>query len=223
MAYGDYKDGMNLTEKLIQTAVLKIRDNTKISFQDKEINFEAPFKRMTMRESLCKIGGLTQEQIDEKNIDKLIQKYKIELEKNASYGSKLFAIFEELVESKIIQPTFIIGYPIEVSPLAKRDEKDKSVAARFELFAVGMEIANGYTELNDPFDQAYRFKKQVEAREAGDEEAHSYDADYVKALEYGLAPTVGVGIGIDRLAMLFTNTQSIKDVILFPTLKNIEE
>ena len=116
-----------------------------------------------------------------------------------------------------------MGYPIEISPLAKRDPKDSSVAARFELFVVGMEIANGFTELNDPFDQAERFKAQVCAKEKGDDEAHHYDADYIKALEYGLPPTVGVGLGIDRLVMLLTNTTSIKDVILFPTLKKVKE
>ena len=155
----------------------------------------------------------------ENTIDSLISKHEVELYKGASYGEKLFALFEKLVEAKIVQPTFIIGYPIEVSPLAKRDPSNPNIAARFELFAVGMELANGFTELNDPFDQAERFKKQVEAREKGDTEAHHFDTDYIRALEYGLAPAVGVGIGIDRLTMLITNTTTIKDVILFPTMK----
>jgi len=122
-----------------------------------------------------------------------------------------------------VQPTFIIGFPIEVSPLAKRDPENPGFAARAELFVAGMELANLYNELNDPFDQSERFKKQVEARAAGDLEAHYFDADYLKALEYGLPPTVGIGVGIDRLAMLLTGTTSIKDVILFPTLKKIHE
>jgi lysyl-tRNA synthetase class 2 len=135
------------------------------------------------------------------------------------YGMKLFGLFEALVEGKIVQPTFITGYPLEVSPLAKQDPTNPSLTSRAELFIVGMEFANLFTELNDPIDQANRFKQQAAARTAGDDEAHYFDADFVKALEYGLPPTVGVGIGIDRLIMLVTNTSTIKDVILFPTLK----
>jgi len=219
MAYGDYRDGMKLTEELLQDAVLKNFDSLELPFQEHTINFSAPFKRLTVEESLCEIGGLTKDQISEKNIDALLKTHGIELHTNAGHGVKLFALFEACVEAKIIQPTFIIGYPIEVSPLAKRDENNPNVAARFELFMCGMEFANGFSELNDPFDQAERFKSQVSARESGDAEAHHYDADYIKALEYGLPPAVGVGIGIDRLVMLLTNTSAIKDVILFPTLK----
>ncbi len=149
-----------------------------------------------------------------------MEQYKIKLgNKNPSCGEKLFALFEELVEDKIIQPTFIIDYPIEISPLAKRDAKNPEIAARFELFIARFELANGFNELNDPLDQAERFKGQVAMRESGDAEAHNYDADYVLALEHGLPPTVGVGIGVDRLTMVLTNTPSIKEVILFPTLK----
>jgi len=219
MAYGDYKDGMELTEKLLQLVINKVFNSSYVEFAGQKLDFNSPFKRMTVEESLCEIGEFKESEISEENIDKIIQKHNIEITKNAGYGSKLFTLFEEFVEGKIVQPTFIIGYPIEVSPLAKRDEKNKDVAARFELFVMGMEFANGFTELNDPFDQAERFKKQVESRDAGDQEAHHYDADYVKALEYALPPTVGVGIGIDRFVMLLTNTTSIKDVILFPTLK----
>ena len=126
------------------------------------------------------------------------------------------------MESRLIQPTFIIDYPIEISPLSKRHPENPQIAARFELFIAGMELANGFNELNDPFDQADRFKEQVQARAAGDVEAHYYDADYVLALEHALPPTVGAGMGIDRLTMLLSNTTSIKDVILFPTLKRKE-
>lgn len=223
MAHGDYKDGMSLTEDLIENAVRKIYDSSYVKYQDYNLDFNKPFKRSTVQESLVEIGGLTLEDISEKNIDNLITKNKIELHKNAGYGAKLFALFEHFVESKIVQPTFIIGYPVEVSPLAKRDEQNPEITARFELFVAGMELANGFTELNDPFDQAERFKSQVKAREAGDQEAHYYDADYIHALEYGLPPTVGVGVGIDRLTMLLTDTSSIKDVILFPTLKKVIE
>ena len=223
MAHGDYKIGMQLTEQLIQHVVLENFLTPQLTFQDKIIDFAAPFKQLTLEQSLLEIGGLTNDQIDEKNIDATIKQYKMKTSPGAGYGLKLFMLFEELVEGKIIQPTFIVGYPLEVSPLAKRDENNQNIAARAELFACGMEVANLFTELNDPIDQANRFKQQVNARAAGDDEAHYYDADYVHALEYGLPPTVGCGIGIDRLVMLLTNTTSIKDVILFPTLKPVKE
>lgn len=223
MAHGDYKDGMRLTEQLIQDVVLKNFPSLRITFQNHELDFTAPFKKMTVEESLVEIGGLTKEQISTENIDAILEANEISLHGAADHGVKLFALFEYFVESKIVQPTFIIGYPISVSPLAKRDENNHDLAARFELFICGMEFANGFTELNDPFDQAERFKGQVKAREHGDSEAHHYDSDFIKALEYGLPPTVGVGIGIDRLVMVLTNTSTIKDVILFPTMKMIKE
>jgi lysyl-tRNA synthetase class 2 len=223
MAHGDYRKGIELTEQLLQAAVLKTHGKLQIEFQGKTIDFSAPFKRLTVEESLIEIGKLTAEQISPANIDKLIKEHNIEIHKTAGHGAKLFALFEALVEANIVQPTFIVGYPVEVSPLAKRDEQNPTLAARFELFICGMEYANGFTELNDPLDQAERFKAQVMARESGDQEAHHYDADFVKALEFGLPPTVGVGIGVDRLAMMLTNTSSIKDIILFPTLKNVKE
>jgi lysyl-tRNA synthetase class 2 len=222
MANGDYKDGMELTEKLINIAVEHTFNSSYVKFADQELDFNVPFRKMTVEESLVEIGKLTPDQITEENIDKTLNNHGVEVGKLAGHGAKLFALFEKLVESKIVQPTFITGYPVEVSPLAKRDPEDKEVTSRFELFCMGMEIANGFTELNDPFDQAERFRKQVESHEQGDEEAHKFDADYIKALEYGLPPTVGVGLGIDRLVMLLTNTTSIKDVILFPTLKKLD-
>lgn len=223
MAYGNYKTGMEVTEKLIQHVISKISPTPKLTVGDKTIDFTAPFKRLTLEESLIEIGGLTSNQIKEENIDQTTKQHDAHVPPGAGYGMKLFSLFEALVEGKIVQPTFIIGYPLEISPLANRDEENPTIAARTELFANGMEIANLFTELNDPIDQANRFKKQAEARNAGDEEAHYYDADFVRALEYGMPPTVGCGIGIDRLTMLLTNTASIKDVILFPTLKQIKE
>ncbi|KKP24864.1 MAG: Lysine-tRNA ligase [candidate division TM6 bacterium GW2011_GWF2_28_16] len=222
MAHGDYKDGIALTEEMFSSAANKVVGSNYIKFGDKEIDFTAPFRKLTMRDSLVEIAGLKENEISEENIDKTLKSYNLEVVKTAGYGAKVSALFEELVEEKIVQPTFIIGYPIEISPLAKRDPEKPNFAARFELFVAGMELANGFTELNDPFDQADRFRSQVEARGAGDEEAHHYDGDYIKALEYGLSPAVGVGVGLDRLTMLLTDTTSIKDVILFPTLKNIE-
>ena len=136
-----------------------------------------------------------------------------------SLAEKIYLLFEETVEEKLVQPTFVTGFPIEVSPLSKRDDDNPELAARAELFVAGLELSNLFNELNDPFDQAERFHDQVKAKDAGDDEAHQYDADFVLALEHALPPTVGAGIGIDRLVMLLTGTTSIKDVILFPTLK----
>lgn len=223
MAHGDYQTGMNLTEQLLQHIVQQNFQTTTVNFQGKEIHFTAPFKRLTLEESLIEIGGITHEELTPQTIDATIKKYHVATPPGAGHGMKLFVLFEELVESKIIQPTFIVGHPLEVSPLAKKDPNNPDVTARAELFINGMEFANLYTELNDPIDQAERFKAQGMAKAAGDEEAHAYDQDFVQALEYGLPPTIGCGIGIDRLVMLLTNTTTIKDVILFPTLKPIKE
>ncbi len=223
MAHGDVHAGIDLTQKLLQHAVEANFGTHQVPFQGKIIDFTAPFKQLTVEESLIEIGGLHAKDFSPEHINGTIAKHGAEIRITASHGEKLFALFEACVEQKIVQPTFIVGYPIEVSPLSKRDPNNPELAARFELFICGMEFANGFTELNDPFDQAERFKGQVNARTAGDSEAHHYDADYIKALEFGLPPTVGVGIGIDRLVMVLTDTASIKDVILFPTLKASHE
>ncbi|MFA6491644.1 MAG: lysine--tRNA ligase [Candidatus Babeliales bacterium] len=222
-AHGDYLVGMDTTEQLIGAVARENLPSLQVPFQEKIIDFTPPFKRLTVEQSLIEIGGLAKEEIQPDRINALIEQKSVAISPKASYGVKLFALFEHFVEPNIVQPTFIIGYPIEVSPLAKRDENNTNIAARFELFVCGMELANGFTELNDPFDQAERFKAQVNARKEGDQEAHHYDADYVQALEYALPPAVGVGMGIDRLTMLMTDTTSIKDVILFPTLKIAKE
>jgi len=220
MAHHDYHFVMGFMEELLRKIMMESCGTTKVLFGEYTIDFGKPFKRISVRDSVLEIGGLSANDISQKNIDATLKKHKVKLaNKNASFGEKVFALFEELVESKLIQPTFITEFPIEVSPLAKRDPGNPLIAARFELFIAGMEISNGFNELNDPFDQAERFHQQLQAHAAGDEEAHQYDADYIKALEYALPPTVGVGIGIDRLVMLATNTTTIKDVILFPTLK----
>ena len=222
MAHEDYHFIMNFVEELLRKMALEVCGQEIVPFGEKQIDFGSPFEKLTVKESVIKYGNLQEVDLLPENIDSIIKKYKVDLpNKNASLGAKIFALFEELVEKKIVNPTFIIDYPIEISPLAKRDSKNPGVAARFELFVAGMEISNGFNELNDPYDQAQRFHDQVAAYEAGDQEAHQYDADFVHALEYGLPPTVGVGIGIDRLVMLMTNTTSIKDVILFPTLKKV--
>ncbi len=220
MAHGTYEDGMALTEKLIHSVAHRVHGHAKIAYGEHILDFESSFARYSLKESLTTLGHFTEEQVSEDNINATVVEYDTkEITQNMSYGEKLLFLFEECVEHLLIQPTFITDYPVEVSPLAKRHAHDASITARFELFIAGMEIANCFSELNNPFDQAERFYAQVAAREAGDDEAHYFDADYVRALEYGMPPTVGVGLGIDRLVMLMTNTTSIKDVILFPTMR----
>lgn len=218
-AYEDYHFSMTIVENLIRKAAQEVAGSQQLPYGNHIIDFEKPFTRISIKESVKLHANLTDSDLDQNNIDATLKKLNIKITRTLSISEKIYLIFDEVVESKLIQPTFIIDFPIEISPLSKRDANNPEIAARFELFVSGMELANSFNELNDPFDQAQRFKDQLKAFEAGDTEAHQYDADYVLALEYGLPPTVGVGIGIDRLIMLLTNTTSIKEVILFPTLK----
>ncbi len=219
-AYHDYHFIMSFVEQLMRFAVEKSCETLQVPFGETVIDFAKPFKRISVKNAVLEHLNIKQDDCSVANIDAQLKKHEIKLQQTtASIDVKLYALFEKLVEPTLVQPTFITEYPIEISPLSKRDPKNGAVAARYELFIGGMEISNGFNELNDPYDQAERFKHQLEAHKAGDPEAHQYDADYVHALEYGLPPTVGVGIGIDRMVMLLTNTTSIKDVILFPTLK----
>jgi lysyl-tRNA synthetase class 2 len=220
MAHEDYHFAMDFLENMLREVIKKTGGQLQVPFGDSVIDFEKPFTRLSVYNAVKQAGKFSDEQLSREHIDELLEKHAVALEnKKPGYGEKLFALFETLVEKTLIQPTFIMDYPIEISPLAKRDPQNMSVAARFELFVGGFELANGFNELNDPFDQAQRFRDQVARREQGDTEAQFYDADYVQALEYGLPPAVGVGMGIDRLTMLLSNTTSIKEVILFPTLK----
>lgn len=218
-AYQDYHFAMDLVEDMLRVTAVAATGATKFPYGDYEIDFGTAFRRIGMYDAVVELSGLTKEELSEQAIDATIAEKRIKVPQGASYGQKIYALFDELVEPKLIQPTFIKDFPIEVSPLTKRDSKNPAIAPRYELFIAGMEIANSYNELNDPFDQAQRFHEQLKAHAAGYEEAHQFDADYIRALEYGLPPAVGVGIGIDRLVMLMTNTPSIKEVILFPTLK----
>jgi len=219
-AYENYEYGMDFTEKLIQSICFTALGSYQVTFGNHEIDFEKPFKKILLRDAVLQYTDLTESDLTDSGLDLFLEKHRIKLPKtNMSLAEKLYLVFDECVESQLIEPTFMIGFPIEVSPLAKRDDKDKTLAARGELFVAGMELANLFNELNDPFDQAERFHDQVAAKASGDAEAHDYDADFIRALEYGLPPTVGIGIGIDRLVMLLTGSTSIKDVILFPTLK----
>lgn len=219
VAHKDYRFMMDFIEQLLQYIAERVNQTRTVNYGAMTIDLSKPFEHISMQDAVVKYGGIPASDLAPKNIDATIKKHHIQIDSKVSWGYKLLALFEELAEKKLVNPTFVTDYPIEISPLTKRDPNNTVVVPRFELFIGGMEVANGYNELNDPFDQAARFRQQAAAREIGDQEAHYYDVDYVLALEYGLPPTVGAGIGIDRLTMLLTNTTSIKDVILFPALK----
>jgi lysyl-tRNA synthetase class 2 len=219
-AYADYHDMMSLTEEMIAYIAEKCLGTTKIIYEDTEIDLTPPWTRITMVDAVKKYAGVDFKEIEtDEEAREVARKLNISVSKDATKGSILNEIFEETVEPHLVQPTFILDYPIEVSPLAKRKEEDPNFTYRFEAFIVCRETANAFSELNDPIDQKERFLKQVEQREKGDDEAHMMDEDFVRALEYGMPPTGGLGIGIDRLIMLLTNSPSIRDVILFPTLR----
>ncbi len=220
-AYAEYGDLMDLTESMLRGISIAICDSTKISYQGEIYDFGKSFERMTVVESILHFNP-------ELNLDDLstretavsiAEKLAIPIKDNYGLGKVQIEIFEKTVEHKLMHPTFITAYPVEVSPLARRNDKDHHVTDRFEFFVGGREIANGFTELNDAEDQAARFQQQVNEKEAGDDEAMHYDADYITALEYGMPPTAGEGIGIDRLVMLFTDAPSIRDVLLFPQMR----
>ena len=218
-AHIDFIEAMNITEQILHQAAVHITHSGSVQYGNYTLDFAKPFTRLTMRESVARYAKCTLADLEGNNIDAVLHSHTIAYDKNLSWGHKLNLLFEECVEKHLIQPTFITEYPTSISPLAKRNADNPDVTDRFELFIAAMEIANGFNELNDPFDQAERLKEQAESREGGDVEAHYYDADFIRALEYGLPPTAGVGIGIDRLAMLLTNAHSIRDVILFPTMR----
>jgi len=219
-AYADYNDMMDRTEGIFVTAAQDILGTTEISYQGEPVSLAAPFARLTMAEAVKQYTGLDfmAMSTDEEAIA-AAKRIGVELPKERTWGNILFACFDQRVESKLIQPTFILDHPVEVSPLAKRCPTDPRLTERFELFMTGREMANAFSELNDPIDQKARFQRQADMREAGDEEATMMDEDFVTALEYGLPPTGGCGIGIDRMVMLLTDSASIRDVILFPTMK----
>lgn len=220
IAHHDYHFMMDFVEGMFRHVINKAHNSLTIPFGAHTLDFSKPFSRMSVEQAVLHYGNYQKQDISPTKIDTELKKHGSKMAgMNISHAQKLFALFEEVAEPHLIQPTFIIDFPLEVSPLAKKDDKNPEVVARFELFMAGMELANAFNELNDPFDQEDRFKQQVATHEAGDDEAHRFDADFIKALEHGLPPTVGCGIGIDRLAMLLTNSTSIKDVILFPTLK----
>lgn len=220
-AYATYTDLMDLTEVLFKFLAERVLQKAEITYQNATIDLSKPFARFTVKESIShfnpEIKSADLENIASAKV--IAEKLGLVIHPNFGLGKIQVEIFEKLVEDKLIQPTFITAYPTEVSPLARSNDQDPFLTDRFELFIGGREIANGFSELNDPDDQAARFKKQVEAKAAGDDEAMMYDEDYITALEYGMPPTAGEGIGIDRLVMLFTDSASIRDVILFPHMR----
>ncbi len=222
MAYSNYEDMMKFVEKMISGLVEKICGKLEINYIGTDINFAPPFKKIKLQDSLYEVAGFSTEDIDSSDkIIKILQNLNLSIDNNMSYGELLTILFEETVESKLINPTFVTDYPVESSPLARRNDIDPKVVDRFEFFVAGRELANAFSELNDPFDQEERFKAQVDIKLKEGLPAE-IDEDYIEALKYGLPPAAGCGIGIDRLVMLLTNSYSIRDVILFPLLKPVK-
>lgn len=221
MAYADYHTLMDMIEKLVTTISQKINNTLQIQFGDLNIDLQRPWARLTMAEAIEKYGNISQNEIaDYEKAKAAAEKLHIQVDSSWGHGKIISEIFEAVAEDKLINPTFIIDYPKEISPLSKSKESNPELTDRFELFVAGMELSNGFNELNDPVDQKERFQKQVDSRNAGDEEACMMDEDYIRALEYGLPPTAGAGMGIDRLVMLLTNQISIRDVLLFPYMRS---
>ncbi len=220
-AYADYRDAMDLVETLVRDAAITVNGSGKLSYGGRDYDMERPFNRWTMKEAVLRnnpdfdIGRSD----DREYLAAFCKKVGGDAKKGYGPGKLLTEIFEQTVEATLMDPTFITQYPTEVSPLARRSDSNPDVTDRFEFFMGGREVANGFSELNDPDDQAGRFKAQVQAKDAGDDEAMVFDADYIRALEYGLPPTAGVGIGIDRLVMFLTDSASIRDVLLFPQMR----
>ncbi len=230
-AYATYEDLMDLTEEMLAGLATEVLGTTCFPYGDIELDFTPPFRRLTMAEAVAENSTLSvEEATDPARLEAYADEIGLgeetdeaaegEAPVRRSPGLGLLAdIFDKVAESRLVQPTFITGFPIEISPLARRSDDDPGFVDRFELFMAGREIASGFSELNDPEDQHERFLRQAELRDAGDEEAHAPDDDYVRALEHGMPPTAGEGIGIDRLVMLLTDSPSIRDVILFPHLR----
>ena len=218
-AYADYKEIMELTENLIAQTVEDVHGTTKITYQEQEIDFAPPWERMSMIESIQKYSSFDPESLSAHELHSTAVDSGIELEGDEPRGVIIAELFDVFVESKLIQPTFIYDYPIEVSPFAKKKPENPDFVERFEFFVCGMELGNAFSELNDPIDQRQRFMEQASNLAKGDEEAFMVDEDYLRALEYGMPPTGGLGIGIDRLTMLLTDQYSIRDVILFPQMR----
>ncbi|MED4475571.1 lysine--tRNA ligase [Oceanobacillus caeni] len=220
-AYADYHDIMDLTENLVAHIAKDVLGETKISYGEYEVDLEPKWKRIHMVDAVKEETGADfWNKMSDEEARELAKEYGVEVKETMTFGHVVNEFFEQKVEETLIQPTFIYGHPVEVSPLAKKNKEDERFTDRFELFIVGREHANAFSELNDPIDQRERFEAQVKEREEGNDEAHLMDEDFLEALEYGMPPTGGLGIGIDRLVMLLTNSPSIRDVLLFPQMRN---
>ncbi len=219
IAYKDYNWMMNFFENMIEEVVTKVHGTTEIEIEGHQISFKAPWNRISMVEEIEKESGINVNNISKEALAKEVEKRGADLHGGESKGKLIDELFELTVEPKIIQPTFVTDYPLELSPLAKKHREKEGVVERFEGFVLGREICNSFSELNDPVDQKERFEEQAKALAEGDDEAHQIDEDFVKALEYGMPPTAGLGMGIDRLVMLLTNQPTIRDVLLFPHMR----
>lgn len=221
-AYTDYEDVMDLTEGLIRTVAQNVLGTGKITYNEIDIDLESTWKRIHMVDAIKEQTGVDfwQEMTDEEARE-IAKKHNVPVEAHSQFGHVVNEFFEMFVEETLIQPTFVYGHPVEISPLAKKNPKDPRFTDRFEVFIVKHEYGNAFSELNDPIDQRERFEQQMKEREQGNDEAHPIDEDFIESLEYGMPPTGGLGIGIDRLVMLLTNAQSIRDVLLFPTMRNL--
>jgi len=218
-AYADYEDMMEITEQMIQHITLEVVGSTEVDYQGEQIDFSAPWRRMTMREAIIEYGGFDVQEMSEEELRNRMAEHGIELETSFERGLAIAELFEEIVEEQLIQPTFITDYPKETTPLCKLHREKDGLIERFEAFVAGMELANAYTELRDPIQQERFFRDEQRRGEEGDDEAHEMDEDFIEALRQGMPPTGGLGIGIDRLVMLLTDSDSIRDVIFFPMMK----
>jgi lysyl-tRNA synthetase class 2 len=219
VAYKDYFWMMDFTEKLLEKVALSVNNSTKVKVGENEINFEAPYPRVTIFDAIKEYTGFDVSEMDEEGLREVCKKLNIETTPSMGKGKLIDEIFSAKCEKNFIQPTFIIDYPVEMSPLTKKHRSKPGLVERFELMINGKEIANAYSELNDPIDQRARFEEQVKLMERGDDEAMFIDHDFLRALEYGMPPTAGIGIGIDRLCMLMTGQASIQDVLFFPHMR----
>jgi len=220
MAYATYEDLIEITEELFSGLVRLIHQADRIVYQGKSIDFTRPWKKISLKDALIQIGGIEEKAFNDREAAvEAARAHGIDISSKESLGKLITKLFDVLVEPQLINPTFVVGYPTDVSPLSRRNDENPDLTDRFELFIGGSEIANGFSELNDPVDQKKRFEQQVALRKTGDEEAQFMDEDYITALEHGMPPTAGEGIGIDRVIMLLTDSPSIRDVILFPLMK----
>ncbi|OBZ15391.1 lysine--tRNA ligase [Bacillus sp. FJAT-27264] len=220
-AYADYQDIMNLTENLIAHIAQEVLGTQKVNYQGQEVDLSPGWRRVSMVDAVKEVTGVDfGVQMTDEEAQQLAKEHRVPVEKHMTFGHILNAFFEQFVEETLIQPTFVMGHPVEISPLAKKNDVDPRFTDRFELFIVAREHANAFSELNDPIDQRQRFEAQLHEKEQGNDEAHEMDDDFIRALEHGMPPTGGLGIGVDRLIMLLTNSASIRDVLLFPHMRN---